>query len=47
MKIKVIVPITGKEFEESTLIEAVKFASPGTEINVEALQYGTACERSS
>jgi allantoin racemase len=47
MKIKVIVPITGKEFEEATLKEAVKFASPGTEINVEAIQYGTASIESS
>ena len=47
MKIKIIVPITTKEFEEATRKEVVKFASPGTEISVEALQYGTASIESS
>ncbi len=47
MKIKIIVPITTKKFEESTREEVVKFASPGTEISVEAIQYGTASIESS
>lgn len=47
MKIKIIVPITTKEFEESTREEVIKFASPGTEMSVEALQYGTASIESS
>jgi len=47
MKIKIIMPITTKEFEESTREEVVKYASPGTEISVEAIQYGTASIESS
>ncbi|MCD6599438.1 MAG: aspartate/glutamate racemase family protein [Dehalococcoidia bacterium] len=42
MKIKVIVPITTKGFIEPTREEMVKFASKGTEIDVECLEYGTA-----
>lgn len=42
MKIKVIVPITTKGFIEPTREEAEKFASEGTEIDVECLEYGTA-----
>lgn len=47
MKIKVIVPVTTKEFEEPTREEIIKFTSPGTEISVEAIQYGTASIESS
>jgi len=42
MKIKVIVPITAKPFIESTRKEVGRFASKGTEIDVEAIKYGTA-----
>jgi allantoin racemase len=42
MKIKVIVPITTKGFIEPTREEAEKFASEGTEIDVECIKYGTA-----
>ena len=42
MKIKVIVPITTKEFVEPTKEECERFASKGTEIDVECLEYGTA-----
>lgn len=42
MKIKVIVPITTRDFIEPTREEVEKFASKGTEIDVECLEYGTA-----
>jgi len=42
MKIKVIVPITTKGFIDPTREEAEKFASKGTEIDVECIKYGTA-----
>lgn len=42
MKIKVIVPITAKLFIEPTRKEVERFASLGTEIDVEAIKYGTA-----
>jgi allantoin racemase len=42
MKIKVIIPVTTKDFIESTRKEVKKFASENTEISVECLGYGTA-----
>ncbi len=47
MKIKVIVPVTTKEFVAPTREEVEKFASKGTEIDVEAIEYGTASIESS
>ncbi len=42
MKIKVILPVITKEFIDPTLEEVEKFASKGTEINAECIEYGTA-----
>jgi allantoin racemase len=42
MKIKVIIPITRRDFIEPTLKEIKRFASENTEISVECLKYGTA-----
>lgn len=42
MKIKVIIPVTTRNFIEPTREEVEKFASKGTEIDVEAIEYGTA-----
>ena len=47
MKIKVIVPVTTKEFVAPTREEVEKFASKGTEIDVEAIEFGTASIESS
>jgi len=47
MKIKVIVPITTKEFVEPTKEECERFASEETEIDVGCLEYGTASIESS
>jgi len=47
MKIKVIVPVTTKKFVAPTREEVEKFASKGTEIDVEAIEYGTASIESS
>lgn len=47
MKIKIIVPVITKKFEEPTWEEMVKFASPETDISVEAICYGTASIESS
>jgi allantoin racemase len=40
MKLKVIVPVTTKEFIGPTRKEAEKFASEGTEIDVECIEHG-------
>jgi len=40
MKIKVITPLTSEAFEKETKEEVIKFASPGTEINTERIEYG-------
>ena len=42
MKIKVIIPVTTRDFIEPTRKEVEKLASKGTEIGVEWLEYGTA-----
>jgi allantoin racemase len=42
VKIKVIIPVTTRNFIEPTREEVEKFASKGTEIDVEAIEYGTA-----
>lgn len=41
MKIKVIIPVTTRDFIEPSREEVEKFASKGTEIDVECLEYGT------
>jgi len=40
MKIKVITPITSEAFEEETKEEVMRFASAGTKIDVERIEYG-------
>jgi len=42
MKIKVIIPVITKDFIEPTREEVEKFASKGTEIDIECIEYGTA-----
>jgi len=42
MKLKIIVPIITKLFEEETEKEVQQFLSPGTEIDVECIPYGSA-----
>jgi allantoin racemase len=42
VKIKVIAPITTKSFEEETQREALQFVSPGTDVNTECIEFGTA-----
>ena len=47
MKIKVILPVITKDFVKPAREEIEKFASEGTEIDVEAIEYGTASIESS
>lgn len=47
MKIKIILPVTTRDFIEPTREEVEKFASADTEIDVECLEYGTASIESS
>ena len=47
MKIKVILPVITKDFVKPAKEEIEKFASKGTEISVEAIQYGAASIESS
>jgi allantoin racemase len=47
MKIKVIVPVTTKSFVEPTRKEVEKFASKGTEVDAECIEYGAASIESS
>jgi len=47
MKIKVILPVTTKGFVKPAREEMEKFASKDTEIDVEAIEYGTASIESS
>ena len=42
MKIKVICPITTKEFENDTKEEIKKFISEDVQIDAERIEYGTA-----
>jgi len=47
MKIKVILPVTTKRFVEPTRQEVERFASKGTEVDAECVEYGTASIESS
>lgn len=40
MKIKVITPLTSELFEKETREEVIEYASPGTEIDTERIEYG-------
>lgn len=42
MKIKVVVPVTSRQYEEPTLQECRRFASPGTGVRCESIPYGAA-----
>lgn len=42
MKVKIVAPITTKSFEEETQGEALQFVSPGTDVDTECIEFGTA-----
>jgi len=47
MRIKVIIPVTTRRFEEPTREEMEKIVSEGTEVDTECIEYGTASIESS
>jgi len=47
MRIKVIIPVTTRRFEEPTREEMEKIVSEGTEVDAECIEYGTASIESS